>query len=540
MRAGWGVVVLCWFLASCGQTTPDKSAGPWFEEVAAQAGLDFRHDPGLSGRYYLPEIMGAGGALFDYDNDGDLDIFLVQSKGPHQLFRNDTPPGGQLRFRNESQALGGASGYGMGAAVSDVDGDGNLDLYVTQLGGNLLLRNLGNGIFLDISQQSGTVDPRWSTSATFADYDRDGRPDLFVLNYVDFTPENHVECRSASGAADYCTPRAYRPVAASLYRNLGEGRFADKTVSAGMNAAKGPGLGVVALDANDDGWLDFFVANDSMANLLWVNNGKGGFREQALTAGLAYSEDGVAKAGMGVAIGDFDNDADDDVLVANLTREGATLFRRDGPLGYFDNSLVTRTRRLSFDYTGFGAGWADFDQDGWLELFVANGAVTIQQDQAGSAYPFRQKNLLLRNDLGKELKQAVYEGGAALDLEEVSRGALFGDLDQDGDLDVVVTNNNGPVRLLRNVAPQAGAWLQVQLEPEAALPARVGVELPNGTTLWRRAHRDGSYLGSDDPAAHFGLGLNKEYRRIHVLWPDGQRSTYDGGPCNRRIKLSRK
>ncbi len=526
-------------LSSCNSSAPKPATSPWFEEVAATSGVRFQHDPGLSGRYFLPEIMGAGGALLDYDRDGDLDLFLVQSKGRHQLFRNDTPPGGTLRFSDQTAALGGASGYGMGAAVSDVDGDGWPDIYVTQLGPNLLLRNLGNGTFADISQQAGATDPRWSTSATFADYDHDGRPDLFVLNYVDFTPDNHVECRSASGQPDYCTPRAYRPITSSLYRNLGGGRFADVSVRAGLNQAKGPGLGVVALDANDDGWLDFFVANDSMANLLWVNGANGTFREEALTAGLAYSEDGVAKAGMGVALGDFDNDGDEDILVANLTREGATLFRRDGPLAWFDNSLLTRTRKLSFDYTGFGAGWADFDQDGWLDLFIANGAVTIQPQQAASSYPFQQKNLLLRNEQGKQLVETHGAAGPALALEEVSRGALFGDLDQDGDLDVVVTNNNGPVRILRNIVPQPGSWLAVQIDDEALLPARIGLERMNGSTLWRRAHRDGSYLVSNGPLAHFGLGAEREFRGLSVIWPDGTKSRFAGGPANRLIRLKR-
>jgi hypothetical protein len=505
-----------------------------FREAAAETGIVFQHRSGAAGEFHMTEIMGSGAALFDFDNDGDLDVYLIQGAGGgNRLFRNELIPSGRLRFTDVTeQARVGHAGTGMGAATADYDGDGFTDLYVTNFGANVLYHNNGDGTFTDVTARAGLAMGRWSTSASFADYDLDGDPDLFVLNYIDFTPANNKKCYAPSGERDYCTPKAYQPVAARLFRNDGGGRFTDVTVASGIGSAAGPGLGVVAADVNGDGWPDFFVANDSAANLLWVNRKDGAFEERALTLGAAYSEDGLAKAGMGVAAGDYDNDGRDDLLVLNLVREGATLFR-SLESGFEDVSIRTAIRPLTFAFTGFGTGWIDYDNDGWLDIFMANGAVTIVEALRGAPYPFHQKNLLLRNESGVRFTDVSAAGGAALELSEVSRAAAFGDIDNDGDIDIVVNNNNGPARLLLNETGSKQAWLEVK----ARTGTRVGVERAGERTLWRTARTDSSYLSAGDPRAHFGLGKNPAIAALIVEWPGGKRERLAAPKANQVITL---
>lgn len=520
-------------LTGCGSKQPLPLAGPWFTEIAAASGIDFRHDPGIKGDFHMPEIMGSGCALADTDNDGDLDAILVQSSGgPHQFFRNELIPSGTLRFTRLDGALGGAQGYGMGIAVGDYDGDGLADLFISQFGNDFLLRNAGGNYFTDVTAQAGVGDERWSTSSTFVDYNRDGRLDLFVLHYVDFTYRNHVRCSTPAGLPDYCTPRAYHPVAAALYRNEGSGRFRDVSAASGITSAIGPGLGVATIDVNDDGWPDLFVANDSMANLLWVNNRDGTFREEGLLTGVALSEDGIAKAGMGVAAADYDSDGDEDLLVLNLKQEGASLFRRDGPGQFTDASLSTAVRPATYPFTGFGVGWFDFDHDGRLDLFLANGGVIREGPSLES---FRQRNQLLRGREGAAFADATAQAGAAFQLEEISRGAAFGDVDNDGDVDILVSNNRGHTRLLRNDRGASGNWLLVDVQPSEG--AVVRLDRRDAPPLIRRSRRDGSYLSSNDPRVHFGLGAAARYDGLTVTWADGLKRQLSGGPANRIVRV---
>ncbi|MEZ5352633.1 MAG: CRTAC1 family protein [Bryobacteraceae bacterium] len=542
-------VAMALVAAACSRAPdPALSRTELFRDAAAETGLVFRHDPCVSGKYYLPEIMGSGAALFDYDNDGDLDVFLIQDQpldaataAPAQpgnrLFRNELVPGGKLQFTDVTAASGlGASMYGMGAATGDFDNDGFTDLYVTAYGPNALYRNKGNGTFEDVTSASGAQDSRWSTSAAWVDYDRDGDLDLFFLNYVDFTTGNNKQCMTASGEPDYCTPKAYHPVPARLFRNDGGGRFADVTVASGIAAAYGPGLGAVVTDTNDDGWPDLYVANDTHANLLWVNQKNGTFREQALLTGAAYSEDGLAKAGMGVSAGDFDNDGDEDLFVANLTREGATLFVHDGAGGFQDQSLRFGLRPATFAFTGFGAGWIDYDNDGWLDIFIANGAVTRMETQRGRPWPFLQGNNLLRNGAGKGFTDAAAAGGGAIALEEASRGAAFGDVDNDGDVDILISNSNGPVRLLLNQAGRGNSWLSLTL---AGQPwSRAKVIRKGAPPLWRRSRTDASYLSASDPRVHFGLGASTEIEAVEVEWSGGRRERYPAPEARSQVRLS--
>lgn len=520
----------------CASPGPDRAApvSP-FREAAVEAGLEATHFAGATGKFYMPEIMGSGAALIDYDDDGDLDVFLVQAtdldqpgRGPgHQLFRNELIPSGELRFVETTAHAGvGKVMYGMGAATGDYDGDGDVDLYVTGFGPNALFRNRGDGSFEVVPGAGGAQDGRFSTGAAFLDYDRDGDLDLFVLNYCDFTVAGKKACTTAAGAPDYCTPRAYQAVSDRLFRNDGE-QFVDATLGAGIASERGPGLGIVVQDFNDDGWIDVYVANDTQRNFLWINRRDGTFAERGLEAGAALAETGIPRAGMGVGAGDYDNDGDDDVAVFNLTGEGATLFENDGLRGalpsFRDVTAARGLRAPTLPNTGFGADWLDYDNDGLLDLFVANGAAMVLPALGDDPWPFRQPNQLFRNVGGRRFQEVEAFDAAP----GASRGAVFGDSDNDGDVDLLVTNGAGPVHLYLNQS--GGRSLSVRVPPHI-VGARIGLTLSDGRTLWRRAHVDSSYLSAGDPRAHFGLGPKAEPVALEVVWPDGQRESFRKPP----------
>jgi hypothetical protein len=433
----------------------------------------------------------------------------------------------------------------MGAAVGDYDNDGDLDLYGANFGPNVLYRNNGQGTFTDVTAEAGVNDPRWSTSAAFTDYDRDGDLDLFVANYIDFTLKGNKRCYTPTGEVDFCSPSSYRPAPARLFRNQGDGKFVDVTQTSGIGSAFGPGLGVTCADFNNDGWVDIYVANDGAANLLWVNKGDGTFEEAGLMAGAAYGADGVARAGMGVTAGDFDNDGAEDILVTNLTREGSTLYRNNGRGEFHDATQEFDLTRPSFLSTGFGVGWFDYDNDGWLDIFSANGSVTLMPSLRGAAYPFHQRNQIFHNEgLGKRFRETSAEAGAALQLSEVSRGAAFGDIDNDGDIDVIVSNNNGPARLLLNEAGSRSHWLVVRLEGvkdnRFGVGARVAALRKGQKPLWRRAGADGSYLSASDSRVHFGLGRDPSLEAVVVQWPGGDKEVWTNVRADSVVTLRQK
>jgi enediyne biosynthesis protein E4 len=539
---------------------------PIFADATQEAGIDFRHFNGMTGNYTLAEVMGSGGALFDYNGDGKLDLYLVQGKllGKNmseavfpwrgsapptgRLFRNDTvtrSDGSRLvRFTDVTEQSGLAfEGYCMGAAAGDYDNDGRTDLYVTCLGSNHLFHNRGDGTFEDATVKAHADDPRWSTSASFVDYDRDGYLDLYVANYVDFGADPARKCYAASSARDFCGPKAYRPVRDRLFHNRGDGTFEDVTVRSGIASESGAGLGVVAADFNLDGWPDIFVGDDSDPNLLWINQHDGTFRNDALLAGVAVNGAGKAMSSMGVDAGDFNGDGTPDLFDTNIMQDSASLFANVGE-GIFEDraisaGLVSRTRGK----TGFGAGWLDFDNDGRLDLVVVNGGVLVQPEQArrGDRLPLRQTKELFRNT-GKGMFDAVTErAGPAFAVEEVSRGAIFGDVDNDGDVDVVVTNNNGPARLLLNQIGNRNHWLGLRLLTRLggrdALGARVEVLRPEGPPLWRRAYTDGSYCSSRDPRVLIGLGSDPAISGIRVIWPTGESETWPSMAVDRYATL---
>ena len=534
--------------------THPPSPVPLFREAAKEVGLDFHHFTGATGDYFMPEIMGAGVALFDYDNDGDLDVYLAQGtmldptrdprhakfppqpgwKPGNRLFRNLLSETGKLEFVDVTEKSGvGHIGHGMGVAVGDYDNDGFQDLYVTNFGHNVLYHNNGDGTFTDVTVEAGVDDPRWSTSAAWIDYDRDGRLDLFVANYLDFTVKGNKHCYATTGERDYCTPKMYQPVPARLFRNRGDGTFEDVTEAAGIGAAIGPGLGVVCADFNGDGWPDIYVANDGAAAHLWVNQRDGSFKERSLLSGTAYNAEGVPQAGMGVTAGDFENDGDEDILKTNLTGEGCNLYVNDGRGNFYDASAEFGLLLPTFPYTGFGTEWFDYDNDGRLDLFIANGAVNRIESLRGSPYPFNQINQLFHNEGdGNKFREMTGVAGPAFAISGVGRGAAFGDIDNDGNIDIVVTNNNGPARLLlnRNHSLNRNHWLLVRLEAAHGNHFGIGAKIEvrqRGRKLLRRAHTDSSYLSASDVRVHFGLGEDARIEELVVSWPDGQREAWD-------------
>jgi len=545
----------------------------WFVDAAAASGLDFVHFNGMSGELSFAEMMGGGGALFDFDGDGDLDVFLVQGsmlggkplaqatlppQGPlrHRLYRNDLTvgPDGRrtLRFTDVSDATGIATaGYGNGAAAGDFDNDGRVDLYVLAVGGNQLLRNLGGGRFADATREAGVEERRWSAAASFFDYDRDGWLDLFVGNYVDWSAAQPRFCPDLAGANDYCGPLAFAPQSDRLFHNRGRGpagevTFEDVTARARPAAAPGNTLGSVTADLDGDGWLDLYVANDAEPNQLWLNRRDGGFRDEALLAGCAVNERGLPEASMGVDAGDIDNDGDEDLFMTHLNQETNTLYLNDGKGFFADRSRDSGLGPPSWLFTGFGTAFFDYDNDGWLDVAAVNGAVKLADAprRAGDPYPLHQTNQLFRN-LGGEpagrtasgvvrFAEVTERAGAAWRLSEVSRGAAFGDVDDDGDTDVLVINNAGPARLLLNQVGSARPWLGLRLlgadGRRDQLGARVEVRRRGGPTLWRRARTDGSYLVSNDPRVLVGLGEASEVTAVRVHWPSGRSEEWAGLP----------
>jgi enediyne biosynthesis protein E4 len=532
-----------------------SSTGP-FREAATATGLAFTHRNGMTGKLYFHEMMGSGAALFDYDHDGDLDVYLVDS-GPieetaspsraDRLFRNEliSASGGPgdangprtLHFTDVTEASGlRPTGYGMGVATGDFDNDGWTDLYLTHFGEDQLWRNRGDGTFALANDRlpGGEGDRRWGVPALFADFDRDGWLDLFVGNYVDFTVATHKACTTELGEPNYCGPLAYRPQQDALYRNLG-GTFEEISAVAGLRGHPGGALGAVSADFNQDGWLDLYVANDGVPNHLWINQGDGTFQDEALLAGAAVNLAGQPEASMGAIAEDFDEDGDVDLFLTHLARESNTLYLNDGSGLFEDATTPSGLGPPSWEMTGFGTGLLDFDGDGRRDLLVVNGAVKILEPLrlAGDPFPLHQPNQLYRRQEDGTFTPEP-TAGTPLALSEVSRGAAFGDLDNDGDTDVVIVNNHGPARLLlnqREAEPETPAvpprWLglDLRLGPEhggrVALGAAVWIFPPGGSAaMVRRVHTDGSYASAGDPRLLITLRQAAPTIRVRVRWPD--------------------
>jgi hypothetical protein len=550
------LAVLACALASC-RSPETGSEATWFRDVAAETGLDFLHYSTRTDQYDYPEVIGSGVALLDFDNDGDLDVFLVQglpeaatsvrAKEPRsRLFRNDLQPdasGPMLRFVDVTKQSGlSVSGHGMGVAAGDYDNNGCVDLYVTSLERNWLMRNDCRGAFVDVSAESGTQDRGWSVSAAFVDFDRDGWLDLFVGHYLTWTPALNTPCYGASGRRVYCAPKVYRAQQSRLYRNIRNGTFTDVTSAAGLATEFGPALGVSTADFDGDAWPDIYVANDGEENQLWMNQRDGTFVNRALLAGVALGPSGEAKAGMGVDAADFDEDGDEDLVVTNLTGEGMDLYVNDGRGTFVNGGAAAGIGHRSLPYTGFGVGWLDIDNDGRLDLLAVNGAVQVQDSPAtgGDARNLGQRKQLFRN-LGGRFDDLTGLGGPALSGSGTSGGAAFGDVDNDGDTDVVISNNMGRAQLLLNTIGQRHHWIGMRLvraNGSDSLGARVAVTPTGGPTVWRRARTDGSYASSNDPRALVGLGTLSGPVQVRVQWPDGRTEAWRDVPIDRYVTLT--
>jgi len=535
---------------------PSKAELPLFTDIAKQSGLDFVHFNGMSGEFYFPEMTGQGGGFIDYDNDGDLDVYLIQGNmlGPGKTFKDakypprDPNPRDRL-FRNDLTV--GADGertprfvdvtdksklkitdYGMGVTAADFNNDGWVDLYITNYGPNRMLFNNGDGTFTDVTARTGTGDTLWGTSAAAFDYDRDGWLDLYVANYVDFDLAKNKKCYAKSSRRDYCGPSAFTPQRDRFYHNKGNGTFEDVTDKVLIGYRPWAGLGVITIDVNNDGWLDFYVANDGHPNQLWINNKGMTFADDALFAGTALNQDGRAEASMGVTAGDFDGDGDEDLFMTHLMGETNTLYVNNGSGLFEDRTIAVGLSAASFPFTAFGTNWIDYDNDGWLDIFVVSGAVRILENQAaaGDPYPLHQPNQVFRSEGGKRFTDVTSLAGKDVVLSEVSRGAVFGDVDNDGDIDVMVCNNNGPVRLYRNNTGQRNRWLGLRLvDPGKKYDMQgtlVVLERKGKPSLRRRVRTCGSYCSSNDPRVLFGLGDSDAVDSVEITWPDGTKETW--------------
>ena len=524
------------------------ASGPLLQDVTGEAGVDFVHCNGAVGELWFPEMTGQGGALFDADGDGDLDLLALQGgplesgtdredlvspcPGPwppgHSFSRNVTGRG-ELRFVDATAESGlGLGDYGMGVAVGDPDRDGDQDLAITSWEGVRYLRNRGDGTFEDATTEAGVDGRGWSTSATFADVDGDGWLDLFVARYVDWDLEKNPTCYATSSRRDYCGPSAFQGLSDKLWRNRGDGTFEDVSVAAGLAAAPGPALGVVAGDFDSDGATDLYVANDGAPNRLWSWQGER-LVDVALLAGLAVNREGSPEASMGVVPGDVDNDGDEDLLVTHLTGETDTLYLDMGGGIWEDRTGESGMGPASLPATGFGAAFVDVDRDGWSDLVIADGAVRLQDDRLrlGDVHPLGQPNRLLLNRAGRALALASDRVDGTFSRPEVGRGLAVGDLDDDGVDDVVVFHNGGPLRIYRGTAAP-GRWIGLDLrEPwgAPAIGAEVRVETSDGT-FFRRVRTDGSYCSASDPRIRLALG-SREVRGVEVRWPDGSVDTPD-------------
>jgi len=497
------------------------SAQVTFTDITHQAGIKFRHNAGKAGKKLLPETMGAGCAFIDADGDGWLDIFLINSKGPSALYRNNR----NGSFTDVSATSGIRAGYGMGAAVGDYDRDGRDDLYVTYLEGDRLYRNEGSFHFRDVTAASGINNANFGTSAAWLDFDKDGRLDLFVANYVQWTPKTDVWCSLDGATKSYCTPESYKGTASRLYRNLGNGKFAD----VGIGDATSKSLGIAVLDYDNDTWPDLFVANDTQPNKLYRNLRNGKFTEAGLSAGVAFGEDGVARGAMGVDAADYDYSGRDHLLVGNFSNQMLGLYRNEGKGLFVDEAPRSTVGRASLLSLAFGVFFFDYDNDGWLDLFAANGHIEEEINRVQPKVQFAQPPHLFRN-LGKGKFQEVTTS-TRLARPIVARGAAYGDIDRDGDLDILLTTNNGPAYLYRNGNSAGYNWLNLRLKN--GIGAIVTVQTVMGAQ--RRMVRSGSsYCSASDLALHFGLAKAGD-AHITIQWPSGKTQRFGSTPANQHL-----
>ncbi len=532
-------------------TQSPSTAGGFFKDITDEAGIDFRVDRVADGAYFMPDSMAAGAAIFDFDADGRPDIYLVNgyraadgrldpARGANRLYRQ-TDTGGFVDVTARSGL--GDGGYGMGVAVGDVDNDGDLDVYLTNYGPDAFYRNNGDGTFANVTAAAGLGNDRWAASAGFFDYDLDGYLDLFVTNYVALNLA--VKATDDAGRPDYPGPSEFPGVPDLLYHNNRDGTFTDVSAEAGIGGAIARGLGVAFVDLDRDGRQDVYVANDGQANFAWINLGDGVFEDRAVTMGLALNYAGEPEAGMGVAAGDCDGDGNPDLLVTHLAQESNTLYRSLRSGVFEDVTFGSGLGAPSVDYTCFGTAFLDFDHDGDLDLLTVNGRVvrTLSHPRATLDphwNPYAEPNQLYENDGGGRFTDVSNKCGPLCDDVEVSRGLAVGDIDGDSDLDILLVNGNGTVRLFRNDAPKKGRWLRIRaLDPTLQRDA-VGAEVRvfvGGRILRRDVTAAGSYLSSSELHVHFGLGRVERVDDVRIRWPDGAVESFGAVEPDRTLEL---
>ena len=507
------------------------SAEPIFIDVTESAGITFEHTDGRSGKRLFNEFLGSGGGFFDYDADGDLDIYLVngaiqigntQDKMPHNvLYRNN----GDGTFTDATKKAGvGSTVYGTGATVGDYDNDGDLDLYVTNFGEDQLYRNNGDGTFTDVTKQANVDNQNWGTSSAFADIDNDGYLDLYIANYAVYDPRTDKQCKER-GVHVYCGPHAYPAAHDTFYKNNGDGTFTDiSNLYRPSDLIPQHGLGVTFGDYDGDGDLDLYVANDQDPNFLFQNNGKDKFLEVALISGVCYNDMGKEEAGMGTDFGDYNNDGKLDITVSNYQTETNTLYHNHDSDFFIDRTIASGIAEITHGYLGWGIKFFDYDNDGYQDIFVANGHLMDNISVLEKHVTYPQRNLLFRN-LGDGTFTNVMSQKDGLSLKKVSRGAAIGDYDNDGDLDILVTNCNQRPDLLQNAVGNRNNWVQIQVVGQKSNRSGIGakIKIVTGTHVqYREVQSGGSYLSFHDLRAHFGVGKAEQIDLLEIRWPAGQ------------------
>jgi hypothetical protein len=534
-----------WFLSLV--CVPALAQGPavTFVDVTAQAGVKFVHNNGAAGKKLLPEALGPGVAFLDADGDGWLDLLFVNGRDWKAGRRRTTPVlyrnNHDGTFRDVTATSGlGVEVYGMGVAVGDYDGDGRDDVYITALEGDRLFHNDGGGRFRDVTRASGIDNRAFGTSAAWLDYDRDGRLDIFVANYVQWSIETDLWCSLDGAKKSYCTPESYKGTQSRLYRNVGAGRFVDVTAKAGLVDPSSKSLGVVVFDYNDDGWPDLFVANDTQPNKLWENTGKGVFAEVGVGAGVAFSEDGVARGAMGVDAGDYDRTGRQHLVVGNFANEMIGLYHNEGTGLFVDEAPRSAVGRESLLSLTFGVFFFDYDLDGYLDILAANGHLEEEIENVQPKVKYREPALLFHNQRGKGFVNVSAGVGRDFTKAIVGRGAAYGDYDRDGDLDVALTSNGGPALLLRNDGGNKNNWLSLRLRGERSNTNGYGarVSVTTGTGVQKAEVRSGSsYCSHSDAALTFGLGAERKVQAVDVVWPSGAKQRFTDLDGNRHLTI---
>lgn len=543
------LVVLLALLSGCSNQTsnksPDEPLAIWFEEQASERGVTFVHQSGATGEFHLPEITGGGVALLDVENDNDLDIYFIQSGNLHaadpatnknELFFND----GDGSFSKATEIGDYADpGYGMGVATGDYDNDGDVDLYITNLGKNALLNNNGSGQFTNVTAPAGVGGATWSTAASFADFDRDGDLDLYVTNYLHWDPATAMDCFSTH-LETYCVPLHNYAAMDQVYRNNGDGSFTDVSRAAGLTAAFGNGLGVVSVDVNNDGWVDVFVANDSMVNQLWINQGDFTFVNDAWYWGAAMDDHGIEKAGMGIVTFDYDHDADFDILVVNIEEQTDSLYRNEG--SYFtDGSAQANLGAHSRRFTRFGLVAEDFNNDGCIDLYQANGSVYHDEEDLSKRDLFQESNTLYRGTCNGRFELVLPEGGTKTLLERTSRALAVGDLNRDGRQDLVVVNKDAQASVLMNVTEPSysSGYLRFRIQNVVGRDAHNAIFQATlaDRQIVKRIQTDGSYLAAHDPHVHVGMNKTRRLEDVVIRWPNGWSEGFGSFEPNQTLVL---